>query len=218
MKIIEQECRKQEKKYIYAYDTEPDHTMHNFGPDSEEAKKLIQERNQKVEKLCQKLHDTIIFIVADHGHIKVDNISLKDYPELLNMLARPISIETHATSFKIKEGIDSQFEQKFKEQLGQFFNLYSKQEIISNKLFGPGKEHPLFNEAIGDYIAIAEDSNKALDSDSFSQHAGYTDDEIYVALIFKRLHQYSNLLIFKTSNRNNIHPIISLISILSSRS
>ena len=45
----------------------------------------------------------------------------------------------------------------------------------------------MFRSAIGDYLAIAEDSNKALVSDGderlASQHAGYTDDEIYIPLI-----------------------------------
>ena len=50
-----------------------------------------------------------------------------------------------------------------------------------------GEENPLFRSALGDYIAIAENSNKTLlaenDETDFSQHAGYTDDEIFIPLI-----------------------------------
>ena len=54
-------------------------------------------------------------------------------------------------------------------------------------MFGEGTTNELFNDSIGDYIAIAENSNKCLISEGDdilnSQHAGYTDDEIYVPLI-----------------------------------
>ena len=185
--IIKDECNKPGKKYIYAYDDEPDGTMHELGPDSSAAKELIKVRNDKVEKLCDVLDDTIVFVIADHGHIKVDNIFLNDYPEILEMLERTTSLEQRAISFKIKDGMHQKFEDKFKDLFGMYFSLYSKDEIIESKLFGDGEENPLFRSAIGDYIAIAESSNKTLLTDKddvlFSQHAGYTDDEIYVPLI-----------------------------------
>lgn len=67
------------------------------------------------------------------------------------------------------------------------FALYDKKEIIDSKLFGDGNPNELFNDAIRDYIAIAENYNKCLITDGddvlASHHAGYTDEEIYVPLI-----------------------------------
>ena len=187
IKIIQSETKKDGKKYIYAYNDEPDHTMHEFGPDSNEAKDLIKERNDKIEKLCNSLEDTVVIITADHGHKKIENIYLKDYPELLNMLERTTSIEPRAVSFKIKDGLHGEFEEKFNILFGKDFNLYSKEEVIKSNLFGTGNANELFEEAIGDFIAIAENSNKCLLTDGdktlCSQHAGYTDDEIYVPII-----------------------------------
>ena len=175
------------KKYIYAYDDEPDHTMHDFGPDSFEAQTLIKERNEKVEKLCNELEDSIIIIVADHGHIKVDHIFLKDYPDLLNMLERTTSLEQRAVSFKVKENQKENFVNLFNKLFGKYFTLYTKEDVIESNLFGIGKQNPNFEPAIGDFIAIAESSNKCLvvegDEVLTSQHAGYTDDEIYIPLI-----------------------------------
>lgn len=153
--IIRTECCKEGKKYIYAYDDEPDNTMHDLGPDSNEVKELIKARNYKVEKLCNELDDTIVIVVADHGHIKVDNIYLKDYPKIINMLERTISLEQRAISFKIKDNMHQEFEKKFNEYFGKYFNLYTKKEIIESNLFGLGEENILFRSAIGDYIAIA---------------------------------------------------------------
>lgn len=187
LSIIKDECHKDGKKYIYAYDDEPDHTMHMLGVDSAEVKNLIRLRNAKIEELCQGLEDTILFVVADHGHIKVDNIFLKDYPDLLNMLERTTSLEQRAVSFKVKEGKHQEFLKRFQETLGKYFSIYSKEEIILSGLFGDGKANLLFQSALGDFIAISENSNKALITDGdeilFSQHAGYTDDEIYIPLI-----------------------------------
>ena len=113
LSIIKKECSSDGKKYIYAYDNQPDHTMHELGSDSDQVKELIKTRNKKVEDLCNKLEDTIVFVIADHGHIKVENIFLNDYPEIVNMLERTTSLEQRAVSFKIKDGLHQKFEKLF---------------------------------------------------------------------------------------------------------
>ena len=80
-----------------------------------------------------------------------------------------------------------QMDSETKDYTVVYRTLYPREEILSSKLFGDGKENGNFRYAIGDFIAIAESANKALvslgDQPLFSQHAGYTDDEIYVPLI-----------------------------------
>lgn len=175
------------KKYIYAYDPEPDSTMHHYGPDSKEAREEITIRNEKIERLCNELQDTIVFITADHGHKKVDSVLLKNYKDLLNTLKMTTSMEPRATSFHVKEDKHQEFEELFNKYFSKDFALYNKEEVIKSNLFGTGKEHPLFRSSLGDYIAIADDSNKALISEEdpilTSHHAGYSEDEIYIPLI-----------------------------------
>ena len=69
---------------------------------------------------------------------------------------------------------------------GSDFDLYTMEDVINSKLFGDGEENTIFRDELGDYLAIAK-TNKTLlyiGSDILkSQHAGYTDDEIYVPLI-----------------------------------
>ncbi len=184
--MINMELKDDVKTFIYAYNDEPDHTMHDYGPDSEEAKFLIKTRNVKTEEFCKSLKDTMVFIVADHGHIKVDHIFLKDYPEILDMMERTTSIEQRACSFKIKEEYMNEFPVLFNKLFGKYFELYDKEDIKKSKLFGDGEENQLFDAEIGDYVAIAID-NKCLVSDGdevlVSHHAGYTDDEVYIPLI-----------------------------------
>lgn len=151
--IVKDECSKESKKYIYVYDIEPDHTMHDYGPDSNEVVTLIKEREEKIKKLCDNLKDSIVFITADHGHKLVEPIFLKNYPELYEMLERTTSIEQRSVSFKIKDGFKEMFKNKFVQLFGEDFKLYEKQEVINSNLFGNGKQHELFEDAIGDFVA-----------------------------------------------------------------
>ena len=188
-KILE-ETKKEGKRFIYAYDDEPDGSMHEFGNDNDCVKELIKVRDKKICELCNKLEDSIVIVVADHGHINVEPLFLKDYPEIYNLLERTTSLEQRAISFKIKDENKELFEKLFNDFFGNYFKLYKKQDIIDSNLFGDGEQNELFDSAIGDYIALAENSNKCIlvDGDELlkSQHAGYTDDEILVPLILKK--------------------------------
>ncbi len=179
------ETKKDGKKYIYAYDDEPDYTMHVSGTYSKEVVDLIKIRNKKVEDFCNKIKNSIVIVVADHGHIPVENIFLSDYPVLYDMLERTTSIEPRACSFKVKKGLDNEFRELFINNFGKDFRLYDKEDIINSRLFGDGKEHEFFRDAIGDFIAIAYSNKCLIDNNNtfLSHHAGYTDDEIYVPLI-----------------------------------
>lgn len=185
-KKIELLCNDDGKKYIYAYDTEPDHTMHELGSESLEVKNIINNINNRVENLSNKLKDTIIFVIADHGHITIQNLFLNNYPEINDCLVRTISLEPRAVNFFVKEEKKETFRYLFEKELKSDFDLYDKEDIISSNLFGYGKENKIFRDALGDFIAIAK-TDKAIISDESeilkSQHAGYTVDEIYIPLI-----------------------------------
>ena len=157
LELIQEECQKEGKKYIYAYDKEPDHTMHELGTDDEQVKELIQIRNAKIEKLCDELQDTVIMIIADHGHKNVEPIYLEEqYPKIMSILERTTSLEQRAVSFKVKNGYHEEFKKEFNQSFGNDFNLYDKREIMDSHLFGEGEENELFRDALGDFIAIAE--------------------------------------------------------------
>lgn len=183
---IETLCNEEGKKYIYAYDTEPDHTMHELGTDAHEINEIVENINSKVEELSRKLKDTVIFVVADHGHKNVENIMVEDYPDIVDCLEKNTSIEPRAVNFFIKENKKQKFEVLFNEYFSNDFDLYTKEDVINSNLFGKGKENEIFRDILGDYLAIAKTNKTLLYGGSEilkSQHAGYTDDEIYVPLI-----------------------------------
>ena len=183
---IEKLCNEDGKKYIYAYDTDPDHTMHEIGCDKPEIKNIIEDINRRIEELSSKLTDTIIFVVADHGHHNVENLFIKDYPDIEECLLRNTSIEPRAVNFFIKPDKKEVFVELFNKYFGNDFDLYSMDDVINSKLFGDGEENEIFRDALGDYLAIGKTDKTLLyiGSDALkSQHAGYTDDEIFVPLI-----------------------------------
>lgn len=185
-KKIEDLCNKDGKKYIYAYDTEPDHTMHELGTDALEVSEIINNINYRIEELSKKLKNSVIFVVADHGHKNVDNIFLEDYPDIVSCLERNTSIESRAVNFFIKNHKKNEFVKLFNNYFCKDFDLYTKEEIINSKIFGEGTENEVFRDILGDYLAIAKTDKALLYGGAEilkSQHAGYTDDEILVPLI-----------------------------------
>ena len=184
--IIKEKCNEKGKKYIYAYSTEPDSTMHELGTDAIESEKLIIDLDKRIENLSNDIEDTIIFVVADHGHKNIINIDLKEYPDIVDCLVRNTSLEPRAVNFFIKNDKKEKFVELFNKYFSNDFELYSKEDIINSKLFGPGEENKIFKDSLGDYLAIATTDKTLLYIGSYilkSQHAGYTDEEIYVPLI-----------------------------------
>ncbi len=185
-KQIEDLCKEDGKKYIYAYDMDPDITMHKIGSDKPEIKEIIEDLNKRIEELSKKLTDTVIFVIADHGHINVENLFIKDYPDIEACLLRNTSIEPRAVNFFIKPEKKEEFVELFNKYFGNDFDLYPMEEIIESKLFGDGEENEIYRDALGDFLAIGKTNKTILNKGSVplkSQHAGYTDVEIYIPLI-----------------------------------
>ncbi|MDF2845687.1 MAG: type phosphodiesterase / nucleotide pyrophosphatase [Herbinix sp.] len=181
-------CEESGPHYLYTYWNEPDFSMHEKGVTSDEVITWMKLIDSEVELLCNQLQDTILFIIADHGHINGRNEYIGNYPDIIDTLRWLPTIEPRSLAFHVKEGKEKDFCFAFRKHFAKDFMLLSKQEVITSSLFGKGNLHPRFEEFIGDYLAIAIGNvaifNSQEETDLFvGVHAGMTEKEMMVPLI-----------------------------------
>jgi len=190
---IEMFCKNPDEKFILAYSDNPDGLLHKFGTTSEEAQQFIQDTENKIKEMCDKLDkDTLVIISADHGHKDIEKVySILDYPEIQECLIIPPSLESRTVAFWVKEDMKNEFEERFKNAFGDEFLLMTKNEFFDKHLLGYGEKHPKIDDFIGNYIALSVSSSiiklETLFADGKplkkSTHCGLTKEEMEVPLI-----------------------------------
>ena len=185
---VEALCREPGKKFIYAYWEEPDSTMHRTGTGSEKTHAKMRELEKAVEKTISRLTDTLFMIIADHGHMDSRNCCLTDYPEIMNCLVRRPSFEPRTLNLFVKDEYRETFPEIFSRYFGDSFLLLTREEVLSEQLFGTGKNHEDLGRMIGDYVALAVSDRSIFNTHLEAQempggHAGLTREEIRVPLI-----------------------------------
>lgn len=181
-------CNEPEKKFIYAYWNEPDSTMHKTGTVSKETHEMMLSLEKRIEKFASELSDTQLFIIADHGHMDSKNLCILDYPEIMDCLVRLPSIEPRTINLFVKDERKANFPSLFQKTFGDDFLLLTREEVLENKIFGIGKEHPDLPGMIGDFVAFAISEKSILKTHYEVQkmpgeHAGLTPEEINIPLI-----------------------------------
>ena len=187
-------CENPNQKFIMAYCDNPDGILHKYGTDSNEAKDFVLSAENLIQNMCNTLgDDTIVIVSADHGHLNIENPhSILDYPEILECLYMPVSLESRAVTFWVKDDMKKVFEERFNSLLKDEFMLLTKDEFINQKhLLGYGKKHPKVDEFIGDYVALSI-SNSIINIETYltegkkikmSTHCGLTKEEMEVPVI-----------------------------------
>ena len=182
------------KKYIFSYIGEPDHILHSKGTFHEKAKREIQNINKKVEEYSKKIleyKNTVMIIVADHGHIVAEEINIKSKDYMKYVANEQSFIECRAPAYLVKKGEEENFKKAFLKDFGNDFYLLSKEEVLKYQLFGDyeeGNENPLFKDGLGDFMGVSKgNTNKALlgkaDWGKVGYHGGNSDEEVFVPLI-----------------------------------
>ncbi len=176
--------------FVYAYYDEYDTIMHQYGPSSKEADAYLLHVNEELEKLSESLsEDTLLVVTADHGQIDIEGCHNLYGSEFEKYLRRRPACEQRAMVFYIREGMEKEFERRFKEVYEDEFILLSRKQVLETRIFGEGENHPRFEEMIGDYLAIAKKKSvlnyleEGIPYTMKGQHAGMHPDELRIPVI-----------------------------------
>ena len=152
---IKQATRNKGRQFILAYWPEPDHTSHDFGPYSPEVQTVLKDQNAKIKKLCADLKDSLVIISADHGHTETQDTPINDYPEIMDCLAAPLSLDMRVQAVFLKPNKEQKFVRLFRQYLAKDFMLIKTTEALKMNLFGSGKPHSCARGFLGDYLILA---------------------------------------------------------------
>ena len=183
---IKEICAKDGKQFVYAYNTEPDHSMHEYGVTCPHTKAILQDISQRLQQLVSQTPNTLFIVTADHGQIDIEgDVNLYEDAKLYDMLQTLPYMEPRAVAFKVKPNIKAEFTQYFTAKYGDDFELHESKELIEKGFFGDvgDKAHLL-----GDYIAIGTYTHKQAlfvppDDFIFKGHHTSLTEEMLVPLI-----------------------------------
>jgi len=174
-------------EFAYTYFPEPDKTLHEEGVGSKKVGKAIKRLLRGLSKFVSAHPDVLVLTLADHGMINVTNRDLAAYPELVDCLRRPLSLEGRTASLCFKEGRAEEFLTRFGECFPSFV-LIKGEDAVERGFFGQGSPHPLAPSMIGDYLALAVKEDLLVNSldgpvhPFKGHHAGGTPAERYITV------------------------------------
>lgn len=184
-----------EKEFIYLYIDDFDSTCHKFGPDSEEAKKILNKLNEHIEKFARMHRNKInIVVTADHGQVTIKNenfVILKNEDEIIKLLKAPPTGDSRFVCFHVKEECKKQFEKIFCERYGEYAKLISQKELDESYILGKENMTEQAKRRFGDYCAIFEKEyafcyiDKEINRNKLKKgcHSGTSEEEMKIPVI-----------------------------------
>lgn len=190
-------CKNNEKKFILAYNDNPDGIIHKNGCYSNETREFILNTEKEFEKMLQELKNTntLLILSADHGHQDINEaIDILDLEDIQECLIMPPTFESRMVGFFVKSDKKEEFKKIFNEGFKEEYILYSKKEFLESNLLGYGDKHKKIDDFVSDYVAIAiSDTRIKLGTylskelkhpdEKKSTHCGLTRNEMEVPLI-----------------------------------
>ncbi len=175
---------------LYGYWLDPDKSIHTMGVNHSHITEIVDSIDQTISRLHQKHPDTLFLVFADHGLIDVTFTPINEYEDFYECLTRSFALEPRAATFYVKPEKHQDFVRLFHHYYGQWFALYTQEDVQRDQLYGEGACHPRFREFIGDFVAVSHGKvsfshgvpigEKPLNF--VAHHAGMHPDEMMIQL------------------------------------
>lgn len=180
--------------YVYAYAPHFDTAAHAHGCRHPDAGRVLLAFDALFERLGASLvgSDALLLATADHGFVDIApecQLSMADYPELAELLARPLAGEPRVAFAEPLPGARHEFLDRAAQALGHAFDIRPTAALASAGWFGEGEADPAFFERSGSVALVGRDGWALLDSvpgetahPLIGMHGGTTVDEMAVPL------------------------------------
>lgn len=181
--------------WIWAYLPQFDATSHERGWASDAAAGVAARFDRVFERLVARLDGTgaLLLATADHGFVDVppaQRLRLDDFPDVAELLARPLCGEPRVAYCQPKAGRAEAFEALVREKLGFAFDVVRTDALIGSGWFGPGPVAPRLATRIGSHVLVGRDRFTLVDRIEgepepafIGMHGGIHPDEILVPLM-----------------------------------
>lgn len=183
-KMVKKSANSNEETFTYGYWTNPDSLIHQYGVHNNKVRFCIKRIDRMVGKFIKRNKDITLIVIADHGLIDVEYLDMHNHLDLLSLETRPFSFEKRAANIFVEKKYHALFKKLFTEYYGQYYELYTKEEVIANELFGPNPMCELAKSFLGDFLAVATTNKSLLDyhEDHLlkAHHGGSTLDEYQI--------------------------------------
>ncbi|MFA5421883.1 MAG: alkaline phosphatase family protein [Bacilli bacterium] len=186
VRLVKRNFQKDEISFTYAYYTKLDSLMHEVGPNHKKLGRLLRRIERRIARLTKKMKDdSLVIVIADHGQIEVEEYNVFEHKELLKTITGKPGIEGRFATFNVVD--EAGFKKYHKNNLTEYFDIYTKEEILAKHFFGPG-DATKFENFFGNYFLVAKDKylityHETPQEMHVGHHAGLTEDEMLIPLI-----------------------------------
>jgi hypothetical protein len=175
---------------VYAYYDGPDLVAHMHGMSDEFFAREMTFCDEMVRELASVLPSSCAVVVtADHGHIEfTDRIELDDLSEMVVAQAG----ESRFRYLHAKKGAARELFETCRDRFSSHSWVYTQEQLIDEKLFGPVAPSPEVRRRIGDVVLAARESVGYVDPDNpgesklLSGHGSLAPGEMLVPLLATR--------------------------------
>lgn len=171
--------------FYYCYWPEPDSLIHRFGTEHFAVRENIRRINRKVQSLVKFHPDNLVIVLADHSLVDGKCFDIFEHEDFASCLKSIPSLDSRSAFFHVKENCIDLFPDLFRKYYGDYFILKSKEEIVKEKIFGFGDNHPLFEDFLGDFMAtsVSEYGFSFQKDDLKAHHAGSLEEEFRISVM-----------------------------------